>query len=233
MTEKRKIFKKEPVVSVILSNMRLVDIPTQTRRIYIKAKQGRFNSTAPSASIQDNTVTWSGSMTIHCRAPANPKKKEVLRLSFRLEPSNGNKYTRYGYITLDLASMKGNGKSSIDEKLSECQYKTKFTCDVVIEPFGLPKIPKAHRKKTSNESLSGQGELSHFKHEHQKQMNKSQSAGILNQSSSYKVTSEPDFDSDPCEEMKLTISVSKEKMNCLEQQVDEILGMVLRYRNLQ
>lgn len=217
------------MVCVTLSNIHLIDIPTQSRRISFKIKQGRNKYSSPSMSIHENTVAWQEPIEMDCRAPKTPKKKEVFRVSFRLEGVNGSKFSRYGNIILDLASIKASGTESVLQPLNECQYQTKFQANIKFSavkavPIALPRKKKANIDKNRRKTAPQEGFPQH--------LTQSVSLDGIHEKSKYSVLSFNNETSDVDYEPTLPIAISEDKLATLEQQVDEILGSVLRYRNL-
>jgi hypothetical protein len=202
--------RNTPIVTVVISNLSLINIPTQATRIFIKVKHGRLASAfTPSVEIVDNSAEWKNPLRLQCRPTVSLSrgKPMFLRFSFRLEDASGRGYTRYGIAEQDLALVPRDENWFFVSQLSECSYSTKFQCtlyipDKVARPSEEPMV--------QNEIQTA------------KQIWKARSAPVLLE----KPSDETGITSDD-EPMDLPIWVSEERMDALARQVDEIWSDVL------
>lgn len=113
----------------------LTDIPTQTRKIFIKAKIGMISRTTKSVSIKSNRACWSYPIVLQIRTHGDLKKNKI-RLSFRLESGvSGKKFKRYGHVTIFLCDCKYQAVDHINKELLNCKFGTKLSGTLSINNF--------------------------------------------------------------------------------------------------
>lgn len=80
-----KIFQPGNSIQIKISNMKLINIPVQQTRIYVKAKVGHSRSGLKSSSriniSEDNSVQWKDEMSLNYKLPFNSKDQRFLRRS--------------------------------------------------------------------------------------------------------------------------------------------------------
>jgi hypothetical protein len=217
---KRNIFFRRSYNSgtLYISSLKLLNIPNQATRIFVKAKQARNWVCAPPAKIFDNSVTWNLTLELPVRIPEKPpsKKSLLLRFSVRLENPAGRGYIRYGVVATDITMISRGSASVFTSELQGCNYHSQFQCKVLLHPksqsgilmeleppvANIPQsrsLPKLERP-TAAVDLSDDGEVA------------SDDEALL-------------FD--------FPVPVSPGKLQLLSQQVDEALAAVLREESLR
>jgi hypothetical protein len=121
--------------TVVVSNLSIVNIPTQATRVFVKVKQGRLaGASTPSVEIVGNAAEWKSELRLTCKVPHQPTRKKnlLLRFSVRLEDPSGRGHTRYGIAEQDLASIVQNESWLFHTQLQQCNYRSEFRCTIVV-----------------------------------------------------------------------------------------------------
>ncbi|OHT00843.1 hypothetical protein TRFO_32406 [Tritrichomonas foetus] len=110
-------------VKIVIINLTLTDIPCRQNRLFLKLKAGKDHLTTTKFPISSNNcVKFDEFITFEY----NPKCH--LRFSFRLEKSDGVKFSRYGVAKVNF-NVNLNQKV-IKKKLSNCFEKPIMKCEV-------------------------------------------------------------------------------------------------------
>jgi hypothetical protein len=118
-----------------VSNLSVVNIPTQATRVFVKVKQGRLvSASTPSVEIVDNAAEWRSELRLTCKVPHQPTRKKNLlfRFSVRLEDPSGRGHTRYGIAEQDLASIPQRESWVFQTPLQQCNYRSDFRCTILV-----------------------------------------------------------------------------------------------------
>jgi hypothetical protein len=199
-----------PVVTVFISNLALIRIPTHGARIFVKVKHGRLASACtPSVDITDNSAEWKTPLRLNYRmVPALSRSKpNLLRFSFRLEDPSGRGYTRYGIVEQDLALIPRDESSFLVTPLHDCHYNTEFRCTLYIPDKTAVQLPE---ERTAQPEAAVP-----------RQIAKARSAPAIPPALEDQL---PPSDSDPLE---LPAGVTEERLDALARQVDEIWSDVV------
>ena len=123
-------------ITVILSDMELIDIPPLQNKFYIKAKQAGTEFTTDSIQVVKNTVKWPNPIKIDCEVPLDSTKRGTpLRLSFRYENASGSGFSRLGIVELAVTDLIINSNQKESQKihhlLTNCKYNTYFDAKLI------------------------------------------------------------------------------------------------------
>ena len=247
MTEKSKnmksfsVFKKKLQATIVIDSLKLLDVPTQTTKIYVSVKQWRRKQRSTSEDIIKNTVEWDDTITLeNCRIPvkAPSKNKFFLRFSFRLEDaSSGHKFTRFGFAELDLTTVQQDKKFTFESILHDCRYNSKFCCMIAV------KLKDSVPPTMSTKGIKRCTSLTEQKSNCFQQFRSKYVGNTINESYPFEIRSLEKYSysssNDSNEEEnennqvqqkmveKLPFSVTQSKMELLTKQVDDIINVII------
>ena len=119
---------------LLITNMKMTDIPTQNSRVYIHFKQYHSKKDTKPAQIVDNKVEWDEDVSLKCTLPKNikkQKKKFLLNISIRFENSSGHGYVRYGSVDVDIMELKVCKEHHFEIPLQNCIDNSTFSADLI------------------------------------------------------------------------------------------------------
>lgn len=133
--------KKQISIKLLITNMKLIDMPPNQNRVFVKIKQGKSNVTTRSFPIVKNQVIfrepvdfdYNTSVTFHYQ------KKKNIRFSFRYELANGSGFTRYGTVEINPIHIAKERGGNVNSLLENCSYNTYFSCLIIFsdDAFGV------------------------------------------------------------------------------------------------
>lgn len=121
---------------LILSNLKVNGIPTQSSRVFIRLKQYHSKKKTKPVEIKDNLVQWDEKVDIKCTLPKTIKKinhKYLLNISVRFENSSGRGFIQYGNVDIDISVLRSSQEFHVDLPLQNCMEKSDFSCDIFNE----------------------------------------------------------------------------------------------------
>lgn len=123
-------------ISLLISNMKVSDIPTQNSRVFIRIMQYHTKKKTKPAQIANNCVQWNDVLNIKCVLPKKNKKinqKFLLNISIRFENSSGRGFIRYGNVDIDVSALKTTKEIHFDLPIQQCVENSKFSADITNE----------------------------------------------------------------------------------------------------
>lgn len=150
-----KIFQPGSSIQIKISNMKLVNIPFQQTRIYVKAKVGHSKSGLKGSSriniSEDNTVHWNDEMSLHYKLPFNSKDQKFLRRSlsedFLQNPMKNEKFVieNNSFEHHNTKKSKNNKHNFMNKHKAAQHQNTK----IKIHPILGHEKNKTHQEKHS------------------------------------------------------------------------------------
>ncbi|KAH0800361.1 uncharacterized protein GO595_006772 [Histomonas meleagridis] len=209
------MFKKKKI-KVILTDMKLIDMPPNQYRIFFKAKQGSKHIKTKAYAIVQNQVIFPEPICFLYDVSSHFSGKLVrpLRLSFRFETATGSGYTRYGIVEIDVVQCFKENKKYLHVLLDHCSYNTCFSCLLLFPDESPP-------AEESSESQQFQSLVVPRSESETSFSARSGSFSNQKQSETFSI-------SDSNSSVKgATFSVTNEKYQLLEKQIDQLLTDVI------
>ena len=117
-------------IKIVIANLFLKDIPKRQSRVFLKLKAGKDSTTTKKQEISDqNIVEFSDPIILEY------KQKYNLRFSFRLEMSDGIKFSRYGICKIPYKAQRDS--LHYEMKLKHCNEMPKMECDILLYSSSL------------------------------------------------------------------------------------------------
>lgn len=111
-----KIIQPGNSIQIEISNMKLVNIPVQQTRIYVKTKVGHSKSGLKSSTRvninDDNTVNWNDELSLHYKLPFNFKDQQFLRRSLSNDSLPNSIHNEKHIIENHFVENKHNSKKN-------------------------------------------------------------------------------------------------------------------------
>lgn len=123
-------------LSLVISNMKVSGIPTQSSRVFIRLKQYHNKKKTKPTEIVENSVQWDDEVNLKCTVPKIIRKinrKFFLNISIRFEKVSGRGYVPYGSADIDISVLKTTQEFHINLPLQQCMEKSDFSCDIFNE----------------------------------------------------------------------------------------------------
>lgn len=131
--------KKPQTVKILITNMKLIDMPPNQNRVFIKIKQGQVCCTTRSFPIVQNQVIFQEPVEFNFNTSVafHTHKKKLLRFSFRYELANGSGFARYGAVEINPMQAVKEGNGEVKILLENCSYNTYFLCLIISSDEAL------------------------------------------------------------------------------------------------
>lgn len=225
--------------TVLLTNMKLNDIPTQNSRLYVRLKQCYTKKSTKPVQITDNSVRWNEDIDLKCTLPKTikkEKKKYLLNLSFRFENPSGHGFVRYGNANIDLFALKINKEHHFEVPLEQCVDKSTFIVDIInCNPFDYLSSPNEAELNTSVAVNEAYSPVSSFSIPNSVSSETVPTEMSVSESSQYtnEVKDAPYFIPPVEREVKvvvfdnISVNIKESKMKEFEKQVDGIVAQII------
>jgi hypothetical protein len=199
---------------ILLTDMKLIDIPPSQNLLYLKVKQGRTGAETRKFPIVKNSVSFKEPLLFEYEMPRRPTSRnpKPLRLSFRVENPLSSGFTRYGIAELDIMQLILDGASEIRVLLPVCSYNTWFTANFQLpegSPFPREAAAPAPTDNIAQPSWSNTSDVS-----------PTSSVSSVSEKSSSSSNSNRLYDTAP-------VKLPRETFDLLERQVDDILAGII------
>ena len=122
--------------SLVISNMKVSGIPTQTSRVFLGLKLYHTKKNTNPVQITDNSVEWDEEINMKCSIPKVIKKakpKFFLHISIRFESPSGRGFVQYGSVDIDVSILKTTQEIHINLPVQYCIENSNFSCDITNE----------------------------------------------------------------------------------------------------
>lgn len=216
-------------VTLIINNMKLIDIPPHQMCIYGKVKQAT-EATTQSVKVVNNQAVYQQPLSIDCDVPQDPNCKNIkpLRFSFRLETKSLQGFTRYGIAEIDLRSLLMQHNYKVHILLQNCVYNTCFECNVQFPFYITAAFPQVSSNgiEMSNSGSSHSDDFSaSISNDKSQSLTKSQTTTISTTNLSTTGSISSGIPLEPYE--MAPVSIDKAQYLLLENQINGLLASII------